>query len=263
MLKTILGETPPIAGSASLGHNVDPGYYSQGSADLPRQSTVLDALIDARNLRIPEARNYLARFLFRGDDVFKPTSALSGGERSRLALARLLITEPNLLILDEPTTHLDIPSREALESLLASYGGTLLFVSHDRRLISMLASQLWIVEDGEANLFRGSFEEWMRDRRNTPQIQAATMASPSPKTRSRQSDRQRRTSAAQKRARQAVIRDYEQQISNLEAQLVEINAALESASERQNVAEIARLGERYNATQASLDQAWEEWSELS
>ena len=263
LLKTLLGETPPISGSASLGHNVEPGYYSQGSADLPRQSTVLDALIDARNLRIPEARNYLARFLFRGDDVFKSTSALSGGERSRLALARLLITEPNLLVLDEPTTHLDIPSREALESLLGNYGGTMLFVSHDRRLISLLATQLWIVEDGAASLFRGSFEEWMRLQRSAAQVQTAIPDKPAPKTRSRQSDRQRRTSAAQKRAKQAKIREQEELITRLEAQLAEINAALESATERQNIPEITRLGEKYNATQARLDKAWDEWSELS
>ena len=263
LLKTLLGETPPISGRSTLGHNVEPGYYSQGSTDLPQHSTVLNALIDASNLRIPEARNYLARFLFRGDDVFKSTSALSGGERSRLALARLLITEPNLLVLDEPTTHLDIPSREALESLLDNYGGTMLFVSHDRRLISLLATQLWIVEDGEANLFRGGFEEWMRHRRMEAQSQPSTSKVAGPKTRSRQSDRQRRTSAAQKRAKQAVIRDYEEQISNLEAQLAEINAALESATERQDIPEITRLGQRYNATQSRLDQAWEDWSELS
>ena len=263
LLKTLLGETPPISGRSTLGHNVEPGYYSQGSVDLPQRSTVLDALIDARNLRIPEARNYLARFLFRGDDVFKPTSALSGGERSRLALARLLITEPNLLILDEPTTHLDIPSREALESMLGNYGGTLLFVSHDRRLISLLASQLWIVEDGETTLFRGSFEEWMRLQRSAEQVQTAIPDTPAPKTRSRQSDRQRRTSAAQKRAKQAKIRDKEDLITRLEAQLAEINAALESATARQNIPEITRLGEKYNATQSRLDQAWEDWSELS
>ena len=263
LLKTLLGETPPISGSASLGHNVEPGYYSQGSDDLPRRSTVLDALIDARNLRIPEARNYLARFLFRGDDVFKSTSALSGGERSRLALARLLITEPNLLVLDEPTTHLDIPSREALESMLGNYGGTMLFVSHDRRLISQLASQLWIIEDGEASLFRGSFDEWMLHRRNAAQIQPSTSEVAAPKIRSRQSDRQRRTSAAQKRAKQAKIRDQEELITRLEAQLADINAAIESATERQNIPEIARLGNEYNTTQARLDQAWEDWGELS
>ena len=262
LIKTMLGETPPISGSASLGYNVEPGYYSQGSIDLPQRSTVMDALIDARNLRIPEARNYLARFLFRGDDVFKSTSALSGGERSRLALARLLITEPNMLILDEPTTHLDIPSREALEAALQTYSGTLIFVSHDRRLISLLATQLWIVEDGEARLFKGGFEEWIRGRQ--PATQRQTPASPAvPSPRSRQSNKQRRTAAARQRAKQAVVRDYEALIGNLEAQLAEINAALESATERQNVAEITRLGKKYTATQASLEQAWNDWSEVS
>ena len=263
LLRTLLGETPPISGRSTLGHNVEPGYYSQGSADLPRHSTVLDALIDARNLRIPEARNYLARFLFRGDDVFKSTSALSGGERSRLALARLLITEPNLLVLDEPTTHLDIPSREALESMLGNYGGTMLFVSHDRRLISLLATQLWIIEDGEASLFRGTFEEWIRGRQLTQQSYTAKVPTEAPKTRSRQSDRQRRTSAAQKRAKQARARNQEELITRLEERLAEINSALQSATERQNVAEIARLGNEYNTTQARLDQAWDEWGELS
>ena len=262
LIKTLLGETPPITGRASLGHNVEPGYYSQGSIDLPQRSSVIDALIDARNLRIPEARNYLARFLFRGDDVFKSTSALSGGERSRLALARLLITEPNMLILDEPTTHLDIPSREALEAALQTYSGTLIFVSHDRRLISLLATQLWIVEDGEARLFKGGFEEWIRDRQPVAPTQAGTPA-PASGSRSRQSNKQRRTAGARQRAKQAIVRDYEALIGKLEGQLAEIDAALQSATERQNVAEITRLGKKYTATQASLEQAWSDWSEVS
>ena len=192
--------------------------------------------------------------------MFKPTSALSGGERSRLALARLLITEPNMLILDEPTTHLDIPSREVLEAALQTYSGTLLFVSHDRRLISRLATQLWIVEDGEAQMFKGGFEQWIRGRQPVTPTQAAAPASGS---RSRQSNKQRRTAGARQRAKQAVVRDYEALIGNLEAQLAEINAALESATERQNVAEITRLGKKYTATQASLEQAWNDWSEVS
>ncbi len=264
LVKTLLGHIPPISGSSNLGYNVEPGYYSQGSTDLPQRSTVIDALLDSRNLRIPEARNYLARFLFRGDDVFKSTAALSGGERSRLALARLLITEPNLLVLDEPTTHLDIPSREALEAALSTYGGTLLFVSHDRRLISLLANQLWIVEDGEVRLFRGGFEEWTRQRRTSPQPHSDTKAGTAkPKQRSRQSSKERRTAAANQRAKQAVVRDYEALISSLETQLAEIDAALQSATERQSVAEIAKLGEQYTATQARLEQAWDDWSEVS
>ena len=96
----------------------------------------------------------MARFLFKGDDIHKSISDLSGGERGRLALARLLITDPNFLILDEPTTHLDIMSREALQEVLLAYQGTLLFVSHDRRLISSLANQLWIVEDKQIKIFK-------------------------------------------------------------------------------------------------------------
>ena len=256
LLKTLLGQTPPIAGSVHLGQNVEPGYYSQGSGDLPQQSTVIDALLDAHNLRLPEARNYLARFLFRGDDVFKPTTALSGGERSRLALARLLITEPNMLILDEPTTHLDIPSREALEAALQTYDGTLLFVSHDRRLISLLATQLWVVEDGSVSMFRSGFGDWIRGRQLTPQIAASVPNS------NRQSNKERRTTAARQRAKQAVIKDYEAIIASLEARLLEIDGALRLATERQDVADITRLGKEYTATEARLERAWEEWSEV-
>ena len=257
LVATLLGLTPPIAGSARLGHNVEPGYYSQGSGDLPQGARVIDALLDIRNLRLPEARNYLARFLFRGDDVFKQVAALSGGERSRLALARLLISEPNMLVLDEPTTHLDIPSREALEGALESYEGTLLFVSHDRRLISALATQLWVVEDGAARLFKGGFEAWMRGRDATGDGAKATAGKP------RGAAARRRAAAeARERAKQDAPPDYEGIIGDLESRLAEIDAALQGATERQSVAEIARLGAEYAETQARLEEAWRAWGEV-
>ena len=140
LLETILERVAPVSGEATLGHNVRPGYYAQGSDDLSEDSTVLDALLDAGNVGFGEARKFLARFLFQGDEVLQRVSSLSGGERSRLALARLLICEPNFLVLDEPTTHLDIPSRESLEEVLMTYDGTLLLVSHDRRLVSCSCS---------------------------------------------------------------------------------------------------------------------------
>lgn len=256
LVETVLGLTPPIAGSVQLGHNVEPGYYSQGSSDLPERSSVIDALLDARNLPLPQARNYLARFLFRGDDVFKPTSALSGGERSRLALARLLITEPNMLILDEPTTHLDIPSREALEGALQSYDGTLLFVSHDRRLISSLATQLWVVEDGRVRLFRGGFEDWIRSAQSSHKKAVSET-----KPRRQASKRRNAAIARQRQAKRPALPDYESVITDLEARLAEIDGALRLATERQNIAEIARLGEEYASVQASLERAWREWGE--
>lgn len=257
LVATLLGLTPPIAGSARLGHNVEPGYYSQGSGDLPQGARVIDALLDIRNLRLPEARNYLARFLFKGDDVFKRVSALSGGERSRLALARLLIGEPNMLVLDEPTTHLDIPSREALEGALESYEGTLLFVSHDRRLISALATQLWVVEDGAARLFKGGFEDWMRGRDAAGD--GAKVAAGKPRG---AAARRRAAAADRERAKRDAPPDYEGIIGELESRLAEIDAALQGATERQSVAEIARLGAEYAETQARLEEAWREWGEV-
>ena len=257
LVATLLGLTPPIAGSARLGHNVEPGYYSQGSGDLPQGARVIDALLDIRNLRLPEARNYLARFLFRGDDVFKQVAALSGGERSRLALARLLISEPNMLVLDEPTTHLDIPSREALEGALESYQGTLLFVSHDRRLISALATQLWVVEDGAARLFKGGFEDWMRGRDAEGDGAKATTGKPRGAA-----ARRRAAAAARERAKRDAPPDYEGIIGDLEKRLAEIDAALRGATERQSVAEIARLGAEYAETQARLEEAWRAWGEV-
>lgn len=249
LLRTLIGEIPPISGSAKLGHNVEPGYFTQGSIDLPDESNVLDAFLETRNLRIPTARNYLARFLFRGDDVYKPVKALSGGERSRLALARLLITEPNMLILDEPTTHLDIPSREALEQALMTYNGALLFVSHDRRLISLLADQLWIVEDGGVTLFPEGFERWSQTRQgDTRDGSSNNKKSPSKK----------RVQSKKKETKVATP-DYEKIISELEGKLKRIEAKLEAASGKQDFTAIGRLGEEYNETQAQLEKVWSEW----
>jgi len=255
LVQTLLGHIPCLSGNASLGHNVQVGYQRQGHYDLPEDATVLDALLGARNLPIEDARYYLAVFLFTGDDVFAPVSSLSGGERTRLALARLLITEPNFLVLDEPTTHLDIPSREALERVLLSFPGTLLVVSHDRQLISMLARQLWIIEEGSVHPFAGTFDEWVQSK------QEKTRPAPRPKKRSRSHNAPRsKTRPKGKRAPGPPNpANPEEVIADMESRLIEIERALASASQRQDVAQIALLGQEYQTTQASLDQALNEW----
>ena len=251
LIQTILGELQPLAGRVSLGHNVEPGYFSQGSTDLPQQSTVIECLLDAKNIPIPSARDYLARFLFRGDDVFKPVSALSGGERSRLALSRLLLMEPNFLVLDEPTTHLDIPSREALEQALQDYTGTLLFVSHDRKLISLLANQPWIVEEGRVEAFPGGFEDWMASRNGGD---GATTKTTAPR-RSRG-----RKASSKKSAPEVKTPNYEEIISHLEETIRGLEHKLEAASARQNIDEVSRIGVEYNDAQARLEKAWTDWN---
>ena len=143
-----------------FGHAVQIGYLAQLRGAAIPGTTVLDALLEAIPVTAGEARTYLARFLFRGDDAFKEVHSLSGGERSRLELALLGIMPANLLLLDEPTNHLDIPAREAIEAFMATSPATLLVVSHDRRLLETVCEKLWVVDDGAAVAFDGRYRAW-------------------------------------------------------------------------------------------------------
>jgi ATP-binding cassette subfamily F protein 3 len=253
LLRTVLRLLPPLEGVATLGHNVRPAYLRQELDDLPEESSVLEAFREVKNMPSVEARSYLARFLFLEDDVFKRVSVLSGGERSRLSLARLLVTDPNLLVLDEPTTHLDIPSREALEQVLTAYDGTLLFVSHDRRFVSLLADNLWIVEDGALTVFDGGFEEWTASRSQRPEASAAGKPAA---VRPAASPRERR----RERVAKSKPDPNETAILALEARAAELVKELETASAEADVDAIARLGHEYNEVQSQLEQAWSQWA---
>jgi ATP-binding cassette subfamily F protein 3 len=160
LLRTIAGELPPLDGTLTFGHGVQLGYLAQLRRAAIQGETVLDALTATIPVTPGEARSYLARFLFRGDDVFKEVRTLSGGERSRLELALLGIQPSNLLLLDEPTNHLDIPAREAIETFMRESAATLLVVSHDRRLLETVCDRLWVVDDGLAVAFDGGYREW-------------------------------------------------------------------------------------------------------
>ena len=160
LLRTIAGELPPLDGSIAFGNAVQIGYLAQLRGAAIPGATVIDALLGVIPVTAGEARAYLARFLFRGDDAFKEVAKLSGGERSRLELALLGIMPSNLLLLDEPTNHLDIPAREAIESFLAGTAATVLVVSHDRRLLETLCDRLWVVDDGLAAPWDGPYRAW-------------------------------------------------------------------------------------------------------
>ncbi len=160
LLRVIAGELPPRDGRLAFGANVQIGYLAQVRTNPLIGETVLDALVAEIPMTSGEARGYLARFLFRGDDVFKEVRSLSGGERSRLELAILGIMPSNLLLLDEPTNHLDIPAREALESFMRETAATLLVVSHDRRLLDTACDRLWVVDEGRVVPFDGGYRAW-------------------------------------------------------------------------------------------------------
>lgn len=251
LIRTVLGEYEPISGQINLGHNVKPGLFSQGNLELPEDKNVLEAFMDISNMLVGESRSYLARFLFRSEDVYKPVTALSGGERARLALSRLMVKEPNVLILDEPTTHLDIPSREALEGVLDEYEGTLIFVSHDRRLISQMANQLWIIREGSLDVFLGTFEEWQKSEQHKTEM-----------------ERSERVTTAKKQSRSAAVKepekpkiDYEALIAELESRLQSVERKLARASEKQDLDAISRFGEDYNSVQREIEDAWANWAD--
>ncbi|TMC17303.1 MAG: ABC-F family ATP-binding cassette domain-containing protein [Chloroflexi bacterium] len=160
LLRTIIGELSPLSGQVHLGHNVRIGYYSQTHAGLNAERSIIDEIRQVSVLSEEGARTFLGRFLFSGEDVFKPIGTLSGGERSRVALAKLTLQGSNFLILDEPTNHLDLPSRQFLEEVLAEFEGTLLFVSHDRYFIDRLATKVWVIEDGVLIPYMGNYTEY-------------------------------------------------------------------------------------------------------
>ncbi len=160
LLRTIAGELPPLDGVLTIGSGVSIGYLAQLRRAAIAGATVLDAILEAIPITQGEARGYLARFLFRGDDAFQEVRSLSGGERSRLELALLGILPANLLLLDEPTNHLDIPAREALETFVREIQATVLIVSHDRRLLETLCDRLWVVDGGAAAPFDGGYRAW-------------------------------------------------------------------------------------------------------
>ena len=160
-LKTIVGKIQPLSGEYHFGANVQIGYFDQQMAMYNSNKTVLDDFWDEYpNLTETEARNALGAFLFSGEDVFKNVNMLSGGEKVRLALCKILKTRPNVLVLDEPTNHMDIVGKETLESMLRDFEGTLIFVSHDRYFVKKVATQLLVFEDGTTNLYQFGYEQY-------------------------------------------------------------------------------------------------------
>ncbi|WP_414563962.1 MULTISPECIES: ABC-F family ATP-binding cassette domain-containing protein [unclassified Anabaena] len=164
LLRVIMGMEPPTEGSVQLGdHNVIPGYFEQNQAEaLDLKKTVMETIHDeVPDWTNEEVRRLLGRFLFTGDTVFKPVGALSGGEKARLALAKMLLRPANLLILDEPTNHLDIPAKEMLEESLQNYDGTAIVVSHDRYFISQVANKIVEIRDGEFRVYLGDYHYYL------------------------------------------------------------------------------------------------------
>lgn len=283
LLKTIMGELAPLSGHLELGHNVKFGYYAQAHEGLNGANTVLDEIRSVRSMTEEAARDLLALMLFSGDNIFKQVSDLSGGERSRVALTKLTLTDANFLILDEPTNHLDLDSQEVLTGVLANYDGTILFVSHDRAFIDDLATQTWTFDGDKLLAWDGNYSEYVAEKARRQQVlEAATQPATKPATKpaARQNgkpeptpkiDLREQGKAAQRQDRNAQRdrsnllkrRDaVEGRISDLEARLNSVSDALTAATERRDLEAIVRLGTEYTQLEAALEAAYSDWQQV-
>ncbi|HEY0387111.1 MAG TPA: ABC-F family ATP-binding cassette domain-containing protein [Gaiellales bacterium] len=253
LLETVLGKRPPAAGKAKIGHGVTVSYYSQQSLELPEHAKLVDAVAQGTKLTGPQARTLLGRFLFSGEEAEKQVSVLSGGERRRLALARIVVSGANLLVLDEPTNHLDIESREALEDALTAFPGTILLVSHDRALIEAIATRTIAIEDEALRLRDGGFGEYARDHEQAVQrAEAPAQRRPAPpKANSTTKD------ASVRSARET--RRLEERIEQLEEELGALSARLSQPEAYGDHTAVADDGRRHQQVQEELAYLYREW----
>jgi len=259
-LKVLLGQLEPLKGEVRLGSSLKIGYFAQAQDELQGDHAVIDELMRHRNMLPGEARAYLAPYLFRGEDVFKPLSALSGGERARLALAILALEGSNFLLLDEPTNHLDIPAREALQEVLEAFAGTILLVSHDRYLIDRLATQVWELRDGKLNLFQGPYREYVL-RGLAPQASPASMpqlarhvllAKPMIKADSRAN-----------RRRLEALAMIEARIHEQEVAIQRLSREMQKAAEAKLHDQVHQLSWKVAQAQNTLEDLLKEWESLA
>ncbi|MBR5856768.1 MAG: ABC-F family ATP-binding cassette domain-containing protein [Bacteroidales bacterium] len=270
LMKIITKELYPIDGEASLGYNVDMGYYAQNQDDvLDKSVTVFDTLdrIAVGDIRT-KLRDILAAFLFRGEDIDKKVSVLSGGERARLAMAKLMLKPHNLLALDEPTNHMDLISKDILKQALQAYDGTLVIVSHDRDFLDGLVNKVYEFRDGKVREHLGGINDFLDrkklenlnelERKNTSKL--VEKDEPSNNEASKLSYLEHKEREKERRKQQAKVEKCEKEIADLES---DISAIEEKLALLTDIAEIEKLSLEYKSKKEALDSKMDEWIELT
>ena len=278
LLKMLAGVLPPDDGDRKIGHNVTSGYYAQYLLDLLREeSTLLEELQGvAKGESETNMRQILGGFLFHGDDVRKRISVLSGGEKARVALAKLLVQGSNLLLMDEPTNHLDIASREVLADALNDYDGTICFITHDRTLISQVANKVIEIDNGVAAVFPGNYEGYLYRK----EIRGSRVSSEKydllanvvtnadvqeTGTNSRRSFKEGRRRDLKKQERQARTRadTINATLNGIEAEISEMETLFSAPSQFNDAQDLMSLGEKYKKLKSKAQSLWDEWDVLS
>ncbi len=262
-LKTILGQIEPLAGEVILGSSLQIGYFAQAHEGLNPGKTVMEEIDSIMPNWLPgQIRDYLGKYLFSGEDVYKTVSLLSGGERGRLALAKLALQDTNFLLLDEPTNHLDIPSQEVLEAVLDDYRGTILLITHDRYLVDALATQIWEInpDENQMTAFNGTYSQMKEEREKEAARLEGLRSLQTSDTHTKPRRQESSESARAERRRLAQLQELENSISELEATLANLGAQLESPFVKPH--EVAKLGKEYERVQKEMDVKLAEWEKM-
>ncbi|MDD6870045.1 ATP-binding cassette domain-containing protein [Allisonella histaminiformans] len=272
LLKLIVGDKRADGGFIQIGNRVKPGYYSQELDRLNSEYTVLEQIENDFDMGEREARNLLGMFLFRGDDVFKPVSLLSGGERARLTLLMLFLEKPNFLILDEPTNHLDIPTREIMEQALAAFGGTSLIVSHDRYFLDRVTTRILEMENGKLTEYLGNYsyyrekkknlEEYERDRMEAESASSSGQSLPEKEpAKEKKSERKAESKAApapRKPVDSRKMDNIEMEIQRQEAMLKMLTVEMNQTPENYE-----SIMAEYNQAKQKLEKLYNKWEEMA
>ncbi len=273
-ITTLFGERAPAAGEARIGSSITPAWFRQDLADLPLRKSLMDAILDERPLWSRGAvQNHLGAFGFSGDEVFREIGTLSGGERARMAMARITLSHANLLVFDEPTNHLDVENIEALEDALDEYEGTVLLVSHDRAFLRQVATRVWWFDGTRLRDYDGPFIEWEADRAARVAAAAKADAEAADARRAAEKVRAKRNEASQeddhaaRRARKRAAEDAERSVQRHEARVAELESQLADPDLYDGSAEKARtaaaLTQQLDAARRALDTAMAAWAEVS
>jgi ATP-binding cassette, subfamily F, member 3 len=255
LLNALQGKLRPLQGRVKTGPRVTMRYYDQHLADLDPQKTVLAELQDAFGLPEETLRTFLGRLLFSGDDAFKVIRSLSGGEKSRVALAKLMLDDAGLLLLDEPTNHLDIPAQEMLEEALDDFEGTIVFVSHDRYFIDAIATRLWVVDDGRVTTHLGNYTDLERGRERAGRLVAPVDHSTSPRRSNQQKPGAARPVAS--------VTGVEDRIDELEAEVRRIEEQLADHQTYDDPARVTQLAQAHEDASRRLRALYQEWEQAA
>lgn len=262
LLKILTGEYQADSGEYKYGNNIQFGYYDQAQTDLDPSKTVIDEVWDRYpGMTQTQVRSALAQFLFKGDDVFKNVGKLSGGEKARVSLLKLMLSKANMLLLDEPTNHLDIHSREALENALASYGGTLLIVSHDRYLINKLADRIvWLGKTGTVNI-DGNYDRYIELKEAKAQSEQAVQVKPAEGKKNDYKERKERESTLRKLS--GALKRCEQAIDEIGLKTAELAQQMSQPEIATDYEKTSALAQEIEALKEKEEALTAEWMELS